>query len=55
MQEYDLFNISGTKKQISKPFFSSENWYPYENVKYRTISVQWLGNDIFVKKNAFPK
>ena len=41
LQESDLFNVSGTKKQISKHFFSSENWDPYENFEYRTISVQY--------------
>ena len=34
-----LFNTSGTKKQISKLFFSSENWDPYVHFEYRTISV----------------
>ena len=34
-----LFNISGPKQQISKLFFSSENWDPYVNFEYRTIFV----------------
>ena len=36
-----LLNISGTKQRISKPFFSSENWDPYVNFEYRTISVRY--------------
>ena len=35
-----LLNISATEKQIYKPFFSSENWDPYENFEYSTISMQ---------------
>ena len=36
-----LLDISGTKNRISKPFFSSENWDPYVNFEYRTISVRY--------------
>ena len=36
-----LFDISGTKKRISKPFFSSENWDPFVNFEYRTIPVRY--------------
>ena len=36
-----LFNISGIKKWISKLFDSSENWYPFVNSEYRTISVRY--------------
>ena len=50
-----LLNISGTKKQISKPFFSSENWDPYENFEYWTISVRYYGDEIFAKQNGILK
>ena len=50
-----LLSISATEKQISEPFFSSENWDPYENIEYRTISMQIQGAELFVKPNLVPK
>ena len=41
-----LFNISETKKKISEPGVSSENWYPHVNFEYRTMCVILGGWDI---------
>ena len=35
-QNVCLFNFSKTNEQISKSFFSSENWEPYVNFEYKT-------------------
>ena len=45
-----LFNISGTNEQISKPFFSSENWETYINLEYKTNFVRFWGAEIFGKQ-----
>ena len=50
-----LLNISITNERIYKCFFSPENWDPYGNFEYRTISQQFWGADIFAKQNRFPK
>ena len=47
-----LLNISATKYLIFKSFFSSENWDPYANFEYKTISVRLLGVEIFAKQNG---
>ena len=50
---YVLLHISGTKKQIFKPFVSAENWDPYADIEYRAISVRFHGTEKFVKQNGF--
>ena len=50
-----MFNISGTNEQISKLFFSSENWDPYANFKYRTNNVRFFGAEIFAEQNGVSK
>ena len=48
-----LLKISATKYQIFKLFFFfPEKWDPYANLEYTTISVQYLGTEIFAKKNG---
>ena len=48
-----MLNISKTNKQISKPFFSSENWDPYVNFKYRTNFCYCRGLRYLQKKTRF--
>ena len=50
-----LLNISITNERIYKSFFSPENWDPYANFEYRTISLQFWGAEIFAKQNWFLK
>ena len=50
-----LLNISATKYLIFKLCFSPENWDPYANFEYKTISVQYSGAEIFTKQNAVLK
>ena len=45
-----LFDISGTNEQISKPFFSSENWDTYVNFEYKTNFVRFWGAEILGKQ-----
>ena len=46
-----LLKISATKYQIFKLFFFfPEKGDPYANLEYKTISVQYLGTEIFAKK-----
>ena len=41
-----------TISQNHIPFFSLENWNPYANFEYRTISVQFQGVEISAKQNG---
>ena len=50
-----LLNISITNERIYKLFFSPENWDPYANFEYRTISLPFWGAEIFAKQNRFLK
>ena len=50
-----LLNISITNERIYKSFFSPENWDPYANFEYRTISLQFWGAEIFAKQNRYLK
>ena len=50
-----LPNILATKCRIFKSFFSPENWDPYANFEYKTISVQFKGAEIFTKQNGVLK
>ena len=50
-----LLNISITNERIYKSFFSPENWDSYANFEYRTISLQFLGAEIFEKQNWYMK
>ena len=50
-----LLIISGTKYRIFIWLFSPENWDPYKNIEYKTISVQYQGDEIFTKRNAVLK
>ena len=47
-----LINISATKYQIFKLFFSPENWDPYANFENITISVRFFNAEILVKQNG---
>ena len=50
-----LLHNSGTKYRIFKCFFSPENWDPYANFEYKTISVRYSGAEIFTKQNVVLK
>ena len=50
-----LLNISIPNERIYKSFFSPENWDPYANVEYRTISLQFYGTEISAKQNGVLK
>ena len=54
-QNVCLFNFSKTNEQISKSFFSSENWEPYVNFEYKTNFVLFKGGEIFANLNQVPK
>ena len=44
-----LLHISATKYRIFKSFFSPENWDPYANFAYKTVSVRFYGTEIFAR------